>query len=237
MFGIGHLLVRRPVTLSGGERQKVALARALATKPAVLLLDEPLSALDPETRGAFQDEIRRLHAVLKTTIIHVTHSFEEAMALGDRVAVLGQGHLRQVGTPRDIFSRPASEFVARFTLAKNIFHGTVSRLDGKMVFSTEGVAFRVQGEKEGACCAVIRPEVISVSAEPVLSEEFDCLPGDVVESADRGPVCSVTLSLPARLSCLIPRATAEDLHLKPGQRAHASFKPSAVNLIDRGEGK
>ena len=120
LLGIAHLLDRRPNTLSGGEQQKVALARALSIKPELLLLDEPLSALDPETREEVQKELRQLHNQLRVTTIHVTHDFEEAIALGDRIAVLGEGCIKQIGTPEKIFRQPNSEFVARFTVARNL---------------------------------------------------------------------------------------------------------------------
>ncbi|MDD5702627.1 MAG: ATP-binding cassette domain-containing protein, partial [Dehalococcoidales bacterium] len=120
LLDIANLLDRRPETLSGGERQKVSLARALSTSPQVLLLDEPLSALDPETREEVQEELQNLHGALKNTIVHVTHDFQEAMALGDRVAVIGEGRLKQVGTPEQIFRTPESVFVARFALVRNI---------------------------------------------------------------------------------------------------------------------
>lgn len=121
LLDIDHLLHRKPDTLSGGEKQKVALARALSIKPQLLLLDEPLSALDPENREGVQRELRRLHNRLKLTTVHVTHDFEEAIALGDRIAVLGDGRIHQVGTPEQIFRQPNSEFVARFAMVRNIF--------------------------------------------------------------------------------------------------------------------
>ena len=231
LFGIGALLQRKPSTLSGGERQKVALARALATKPAVILLDEPLSALDPETRETLQEELRRLHAMLKTTIVHVTHSFEEAIALGDRVGVFGQGRLHQVGAAQEIFSRPNSEFVARFTMARNIFHGSVSRRDGNMVFAAEGISFGVPSEWEGACCAVIRPEAVTISAQPERTGNVNCVSGTVVDVIDRGPVVSVALDMPARLNCLVSRASIDGSRPEPGQRVYACFRASAVHLL------
>ncbi len=138
LLDVSHLLNRKPDTLSGGEQQKVALARALSIKPEVLLLDEPLSALDPETREGVQKELRQLHNRLKVTTIHVTHDFEEAIALGDHIAVLGEGCIKQVGTPEQIFRQPNSEFIARFAMARNIFAGEVIyRDDGTAIFCTE----------------------------------------------------------------------------------------------------
>jgi molybdopterin-binding protein len=125
LLGIDHLLHRRPGTLSGGEAQRVALARALVVEPRLLLLDEPLSALDPETREGLQRELARVHRELGTTTVHVTHDFEEAVALGDRIAVVNEGRVVQVGSPEEIFRKPASEFVARFVGVRNVFWGEI----------------------------------------------------------------------------------------------------------------
>jgi len=130
LLGVSHLLDRKPDTLSGGEQQKVALARALIVSPEVLLLDEPVSALDPQTREGVQHELRQIHDRMQTTVIHVTHDFEEAIALGDRIAVLGEGRIQQVGTAEQVFRQPNSEFVARFAMARNIFAGEV--VDGEV---------------------------------------------------------------------------------------------------------
>ncbi|GLY74440.1 ABC transporter ATP-binding protein [Actinoallomurus iriomotensis] len=114
LLGIPDLLGRRPRQLSGGERQRVALARALVREPAVFLLDEPLSGLDAKLRATTRDELKRFQRQIGTATIYVTHDQEEAMGLGDRVAVLDAGRLRQVGTPRDIYDEPADTFVATF---------------------------------------------------------------------------------------------------------------------------
>ncbi|HEX5741766.1 MAG TPA: ABC transporter ATP-binding protein, partial [Pilimelia sp.] len=112
--GCAHLLDRRPGALSGGERQRVALARALVREPAVFLLDEPLSQLDAELRLSTRGELRALHDRVGATTLHVTHDQAEAMALGDRVAVLRAGRVEQVAGPRELWDRPATRFVARF---------------------------------------------------------------------------------------------------------------------------
>ncbi len=114
LLGIPDLLDRRPRHLSGGERQRVALARALVREPAVFLLDEPLSGLDARLRATTRDELKRFQRQIGTTTIYVTHDQDEAMGLGDRVAVLDGGRLRQVGSPRDIYDEPADTFVATF---------------------------------------------------------------------------------------------------------------------------
>ena len=139
LLGIEPLLLRRPDTLSGGEKQKVALARAIVTNPGVLLLDEPLSALDPQTRENVRQEILQLHGQLGLTVLHVTHDFEEAITMGDRIAVIGEGTIKQVGIPDEIFRHPNSEFVARFTMAGNILSGVAMKDNsGATVFVVDG---------------------------------------------------------------------------------------------------
>jgi multiple sugar transport system ATP-binding protein len=114
LLGIGHLLDRRPRELSGGERQRVALARAIVREPTVFLLDEPLSNLDAKLRASAREELTSFHKRVKTTTIYVTHDQVEAMAMGDRIAVLHEGVVRQVGTPREVYDDPADTFVATF---------------------------------------------------------------------------------------------------------------------------
>jgi ABC-type sugar transport system ATPase subunit len=113
-LGLGTLLDRRPGELSGGERQRVALGRALVREPQVFLFDEPLASLEPALRGALRGELLELHRVLGATVVHVTHDQVEAMTMGQRIAVLEGGRLRQVGTPAELYGRPADVFVARF---------------------------------------------------------------------------------------------------------------------------
>jgi putative spermidine/putrescine transport system ATP-binding protein len=115
---------RLPAQLSGGQQQRVALARALITNPRVLLLDEPLSALDPFLRIKVREELKRLQRELGITFIHVTHSQDEAMAMADLMVVMQDGHIRQSGPPREVFERPASKFIARFIGSHNVLQGT-----------------------------------------------------------------------------------------------------------------
>jgi spermidine/putrescine transport system ATP-binding protein len=119
--------------LSGGERQRVALARALATEPAVLLLDEPMAALDEKLRREMQSEIRALQRELGTTFLLVTHSQEEALSMSDRIAVMNRGRIEQLGAPANIFERPASRFVAEFMGMLNVRDGSIGAVDGALV--------------------------------------------------------------------------------------------------------
>lgn len=118
MFNISHLINRKPLTLSGGEKQRVAIARAIITSPKILLMDEPLSSLDPKTKEEFIYMLKDIHNKRKNTVIHVTHDFNEALFLADKIAVINNGTIVEVGTPKEIFKNPTSDFVANFTSAK-----------------------------------------------------------------------------------------------------------------------
>jgi multiple sugar transport system ATP-binding protein len=135
-LGVTHCLDRRPAKLSGGERQRVALGRALIRQPKILLLDEPFAHLDELLRAQLQAELLALRARFATTMIFVTHRQEEALALGDRVAVLRKGQLQQVGLPREIYHRPANHFVASFigSPGMNLIHGAAAQREGQLVF-------------------------------------------------------------------------------------------------------
>jgi molybdate/tungstate transport system ATP-binding protein len=232
LLGIRHLLNRKTGTLSGGERQKVALARALSTKPDILLLDEPLSALDPETRETIQEELRRLHVVLRNTIIHVTHDFEEAMALGTRIAVMGNGDLKQVGTPEEVFRHPNSEFVARFVMAKNVLAGTaIKRDDGYIGFKVDGKEFLTTAILEGGCRASIRPEDIIIAREPFPDSVKNCFTAIVKRIVNKGSTLYITIAIPPDLTCLVTRRFFEEERLEIGQEVYMVFSPSAVHLF------
>ena len=232
LLEIAHLLDRRPDTLSGGEKQKVALARALSVKPEVLLLDEPLSALDPETREGVQRELRQLHNQLKITTIHVTHDFEEAVALGDRIAVLGDGCIHQIGTPDEIFRRPNSEFVARFAMARNIFTGEVTDTgDENPVFRTEGADLIVNTNLRGKLRASIRPEEIIISREPLRSSARNSFCGTITSIIDKGSTLYLTVTVPPDFICLVTRRSLDDMGLAEGQKAYLTFKASAIHVF------
>jgi multiple sugar transport system ATP-binding protein len=175
MLGVLHCLNRPPAELSDGERQRIALGRALVRRPEILLLDEPLSNLDAPLRTQMRAEIQDLHARLGMTMIYVTHDQAEALALGDRVAVMCAGRLQQVGPPREIYEAPANRFVAGFmgSPTMNLFPGTIAQRDGQLVFlgtapvfillldGERSVAFaRHQGQR---VLLGIRPEHLTVT--------------------------------------------------------------------------
>lgn len=232
LLGISHLLERKPDTLSGGESQKVALARALSVKPEVLLLDEPLSALDPETREDIQHELRRVHERLGLTVIHVTHDFEEAVALGDRIAVIGEGRIMQVGTSEQVFRQPNSEFVARFAMSRNIFSGEVRDGDDECAVIEVGeVGIAVATELRGRYHASIRPEDILLSPEPLKSSARNSLRGTISRVDDRGSTLLLTVSVPPEFICLVTRRSFEEMELREGKEVYLTFKASAVHVF------
>ena len=248
LLGIDHLLHRRPGTLSGGEQQRVALARALVIEPRLLLLDEPLSALDPATREGLQRELARLHQELGTTTAHVTHDFEEAVALGDRIAVIHEGRVVQVGLPEEIFRKPGSEFVARFVGVRNIFRGEIRPGDdGYRVLHIDGIEIAVVTDLVGQAHGSLRPEDIVLSREPLRSSARNSFRGHIVDIADRGTIVYVTVRVPfdpsTRLragcaqgktldfTCVITRTSLEEMELREGLAIHVAFKASAVHVF------
>lgn len=234
LLSIDHLLHRHPETLSGGEQQRVALARALVVEPRLLLLDEPLSALDPETREGLQRELARLHDQLGTTTLHVTHDFEEAVALGDRIAVVHEGRIVQVGTPEDIFRRPANAFVARFVGVRNVFAGRVAahaQEDAYSSFESGDIHLAVATKLSGAAHASVRPEDIIISEAPLRSSARNHFQGRIVDIADRGTLIYVTVRVPPDFTCVITRPSLEKMALREDKEVYIAFKASAVHIF------
>jgi ABC-type sugar transport system ATPase subunit len=232
LLDIHHLLSRKPDTLSGGEKQKVALARALSVKPKLLLLDEPLSALDPNSREILQRELRSIHEEYRVTTVHVTHDFEEAIALADRVAVIGDGCVQQIGTIEQIFRQPGSEFVARFAMVRNIFRGeAVEGEHGDTLFYVDGVRFSVVTEHRGQCHASLRPEDIIVSHAPFPSSALNSFSGQITDITDKGSTLLLKVEVPPDFVCLITRNSFDAMELAIGDNIHITFKASAVNIF------
>ena len=232
VLGVADLLRRRPATLSGGEKQKVALARALVTEPDALLLDEPLSALDPQTKERMQRELMEIHRRLGVSVIHVTHDFEEAITLGDRVAVVNQGEIVQVGTPGDILRRPKSEFVANFALSQNVFSGEAKDDHGNNVtVDIGGVRLVVMTALRGMVHVSVRPEDIFISGTPLGSIEQNAFDGVITDVVDRGSVIYVRVNVPPDFVCLATRQSFGELNLSKGERVWIAFKTAAAHVF------
>lgn len=231
LMNIDHLLQRKPPSLSGGERQRVSLARALVTEPKLLLLDEPLSALDPEAREKMQHELAEIHRRLNVTIIHVTHDFEEALSLGERVAVLNKGQVVQVGTPEDIMRRPNSEFVAGFALSRNLFQGNAAGAEDGSLVDIGGVRIKAETTLRGTVHASIRPEDIFISREPVRSTAGDSLQAVITGIVDKGSVAYVAVNVPPEFTCLVSRQSLRELDLNIGIEVYITIRASAVHVF------
>ncbi|MBC7341871.1 MAG: ABC transporter ATP-binding protein [Clostridia bacterium] len=228
LLGIAHLLPRFPCTLSGGEQQRVALARALIMKPQVLLLDEPLSALDPCTKEMLQQELKRLHQITGTLTIHVTHDFEEALFLAERIGVIERGCLLQVGSAQEVFSSPKMAAVARFVGAENIFSSEIIVRDGKKYVSLGKALLEVKTDLTGRVDFSIRPEHILVSTSP---QAENCLPGKILAVYPKGLFTRIIVDGGERLVALV--AARENNHhpLLPGSKVFCHIPPDAINVF------
>jgi putative spermidine/putrescine transport system ATP-binding protein len=203
--------------LSGGQQQRVALARALAIRPRVLLLDEPLSALDAQVRGQLRDEIRRVQLEVGTTTLFVTHDQEEALAVADRVGVMNGGRLEQLAAPAELYTRPATPFVAEFVGLHNRVPARV--IDGWVRLWGQSVAALPGSVTEGT--ALVRPEAIRLTADPAGA--------DTVQSvAFLGAVSRVTVALDDG-STVIAQVSGQTF--EPGDRAHLSVESPGVLVV------
>ena len=236
-LGIGPLASRQARTLSGGEAQRTALARALVLEPELLLLDEPFSALDQPTRETLLDDFARILRQERTTTVLVTHDRAEAMALGDRVGVLMGGRLVQLDDAAQVFRAPASEDVARFVGVETILDGQVVEwtrdlalvdVAGQMV----EVAQRAEpGERVRLC---VRPEDVTIfpgAPKPGGTREFNRLGGKVQRLMPSGPHVRVIIDCGFPLVALVTQRSVDELGFVPGSPVTAHFKATAPHLL------
>jgi len=238
LLGITSLLDRGVRGLSGGEQQRVAIARALAPRPSVLLLDEPFAAVDPATRTMLRRELRTLHESEGITTLQVTHDFDDALRLGDMVAVMDDGRIVQHGRPEEVFRFPNSAFVARFIGTGNVIAGEVHRTgeveaDGRFTarFTSGALELHVVADREGPVHAVIRPEDLLLSAVPLPASIRNSLEAAVVRVEHLGPVVQVQLAAGRELVASVTAATASELNLRPGLGVWLGLKATAIHLV------
>jgi len=215
--------------MSGGQQQRVALARALAIEPKVLLLDEPLSALDAKVRARLRDEIRRVQLEVGTTTLFVTHDQEEALAIADRVGVMNAGHIEQLGPPTTIYSRPATPFVAEFVGLTNRLAGVVK--GGEVEVRGKRLPLMKPDSTDGPAIALVRPEAVSVAADGDLSA--GPLVGSVISTVFLGATSRVTVDL-GDTTVLAQLPTSEVGAITAGTRVRLSLRTDPV-LIARDE--
>lgn len=193
LIALGHLADRYPYQLSGGQQQRVALARALAPRPNLLLLDEPLSALDAQIRTSLRDDIRRIQRELGITTVFVTHDQEEALSISDRVVVMHKGRADQIGTPSQIYNRPTTRFVAEFVGKLNTFGAQVTGADSIRFADTQIAGLQVPNLQIGAPITVaLRPEALSLDRRP---GDTQSLPGHVTQCNFLGSVIRAQVSV------------------------------------------
>lgn len=211
---LGSLSDRYPRELSGGQQQRVALARCFVFKPSIILMDEPLGALDKNLREHMQSEIKRLHRITGTTIIYVTHDQEEALALSDRICLLNHARIEQIDTPRNIYNRPRTEFAAKFIGLSNILKGKINQSEQglQLQFSTCAVVLPEATKGSGEQCALlVRPEDIELgSAHP------NVLKGSVVEVIYAGSETRLVVEIEPELRVTVRVGDTAELEI--GQR-------------------
>jgi tungstate transport system ATP-binding protein len=235
-FGIAALSQRSARTLSGGEAQRTSLARAFVLQPEVLFLDEPFAALDVPTRQSLFGDMMNILLETKFTTVMVTHDRNEAQTLSDHVAVIMNGKIVQIGIPREIFTSPASEDIAKFVGMENIVEGSVIankdciadiNLGGQII---EGVSSCQAG---GAVNVFIRPEDITLALTRLSSSARNVIAGRITAMLPISPLVRVNLDCGFPLIVLITRMSADEMHLEIGQTVYASFKATAIHIMGK----
>jgi ABC-type Fe3+/spermidine/putrescine transport system ATPase subunit len=240
MLGLVHLKgfgQRRPHQLSGGQQQRIALARALATRPGLILLDEPLSALDAKLRQDLRVELKQVLAAVGSTAIVVTHDQEEAMSLGERVLVMNRGRIVQSGAPGEVYRRPRSRFVADFLGRANWFHGMLGEArDGTALFTSQcGLEFVVEPSQNIASGPVelcVRPESVDLLMDDVeTSPGHNRVAGEVLDVALLGAVRQVMIGLTGGGRVLALQTNRAGDAMAPGRPVIVGFRPEDCVLL------
>ena len=241
MMGVGHLAHRLPTKLSGGEKQRVALSRALAVHPKVLLLDEPVSALDEQTRDALCPELKRLQQKTRTTTIHVCHNLAEMLAVADRVGVIRNGQLLQVGTPQDVLERPRTRQVAEFVQVGNLFAGEAeSNGEWTSLLGPAEARFRVPLMRSDLSrrrvSFLVRPEHVHVekAEHDRMPEGTTWLKGTIRELVDSGPLVRLKVVCGDGFELQVSMGKSE-YNLRrflPGDHVCAAVCPGDVHVLE-----
>ena len=238
LLGIAPLLDRGIDGLSGGEQQRVALARALAPSPSILLLDEPFAAVDPALRRVLRRELQLMREREGVTTLHVTHDVDDALRLGDVVAVLADGEVVQSGPPEQVFRFPNSPFVAHFLGSGTVLKGTLARTgpseEGRFPakFSSGPLELEVIADREGDAHAVLRPEDLLVSSSPFEGYPRNRLDAIVKRVERLGPIAHIHLEVAGiPILASVTTASVETQSIAAGQRIHVAVKATAVHLL------
>lgn len=239
-FALGHLLQARPQTLSGGESQRVSLARAVASEPRCLLLDEPLSSLDATSRSEIRALLRKISANGQL-IVHVTHDYTEAVSLSTHIAVMEDAGIAQIGTVEEIFQHPKSHFVARFVGIRNFFKGRLEAPEGEETslkhFSTDGLSFSVlTGSPAGPGSVMVRSEDVTITNTAIPTSARNNFEGPIVDIAPVGGgveiIVDIGIGKHTEIAALVTREAVSALQLTPGKKVWLSFKAAAARFIE-----
>jgi molybdopterin-binding protein len=231
MFNILHLKARLPQTLSAGERQRVALARAIVLEPKILLLDEPMSALDPPVKRDMHVLLKGIHERFNITVLHVTHNFREALHLAQQIGIIYNGEIIQTGTPEEIFKKPKTKVVAEFVGVENLFQGKIRYRENTKLVDIQTVELEVITDKEGDVYVSIRPEDVFISSEPLTEGTKNVYKGRVIEILRSGLLSHVKIDIGITITALITSASFEHLEIESGKDVWITFKPSAIHVF------
>jgi molybdate/tungstate transport system ATP-binding protein len=234
LFDLKQMEHRLPATLSGGERQKVVLARVLATEPKMTLLDEPLAAIDAEASRNLRKELRRINRDLKTTMLHVTHDQMEAFSLAERIGIIKEGRIKQVDTPKKLLSDPNDAFVAGFLGYRNIFNvELVRRANGMAQVRLKDHMIEVASELVAERNVIgIRPEDVKIGKETASTEQVNMFRGTIVEYEDQGPIAAITVDISFPLEVTTDKRSFYEMGLDVGTRVLVSFKAESVKILN-----
>jgi spermidine/putrescine transport system ATP-binding protein len=232
-----HLADRRPGQLSGGQQQRIALARAIVNRPSVLLLDEPLGALDLKLRRQMQIELKRIQLEVGLTFVHVTHDQEEAMTMADTIAVMNSGVIEQLGDPADLYERPHTTFVANFLGQSNLLAGTVAGSDGDaLVVDVRGQSMRVLRSRgsshDGAVWFGVRPEKLRIATGEPLPSSGNHLSGTVTDASFTGVSTQYLVRLDWGQEINVVQQNDGTPPLRPGQLVTVQWAPEHGFALD-----
>jgi spermidine/putrescine transport system ATP-binding protein len=233
LVGLAGLERRKPGQLSGGQQQRIALARALVNQPRVLLLDEPLGALDLKLRKEMQLELKRIQHEVGITFVHVTHDQEEAMTMADRIVIMNGGHIEQLGTPSELYEQPRTAFVAGFLGASNLLEGTVAG-DDRVTLADRSVVHVRHSALSGRSGTVqigVRPEKLRIG-----EGEANSLTGVVTESAYIGVSTQYIVDTPAGPVTVYVQNDRPGGQVATGERLTLSWSPESTFVVDAQEG-
>lgn len=234
-FNFSALLKRSPQTLSGGETQRVSLAQAVASEPKCLLLDEPISSLDVQSRPQIRALLRKINS-RGQTIVHVTHDYTEAVSLGTHIGVVEAGTIAQTGTVEEIFHRPKSEFIARFVGIRNFFKGCLAPAESDQTntreFKTNGLVFSVLSDKAaGSGYIMVRSEDVTICDSTGLTSARNNFEGTIVDIVSAGVGVEVIVDIGLEIAALITTESVKTLAVAPGKKVCISFKASAIKFV------